>query len=104
MRFFIFYRTGILGRLLDGLRHLLVNAEFGPGISEIPRGFQFAAQANIAIETTLRMVRRMLCHMGRHPEAVQPVHTPPRAYVTDVDTPDDVAALQALAYPKVARC
>ena len=31
-----------------------------------------------------------------HPKAVQPVHTSRRAYVTDVDTPDDLIALQAL--------
>lgn len=34
-----------------------------------------------------------------HPEAVQPVHTSRRAYVTDVDTPDDLIALQALVHP-----
>jgi CTP:molybdopterin cytidylyltransferase MocA len=45
------------------------------------------------------------CHLGirdwlrRHPEAVQPVHSPRRAYVTDVDTPDDLVALQALVHP-----
>lgn len=31
--------------------------------------------------------------LGRHPEAVQPVHSQRRAYVTDVDTPDDLTAL-----------
>jgi len=34
--------------------------------------------------------------LGRHPEAVQPVHTARRAYVTDVDTPDDLAALREI--------
>lgn len=34
-----------------------------------------------------------------HPEAVQPVHTSQRAYVTDVDTPDDLIALRALVHP-----
>ncbi|MDQ3060745.1 MAG: NTP transferase domain-containing protein [Pseudomonadota bacterium] len=34
-----------------------------------------------------------------HPEAVQLVHTLRRAYVTDVDTPDDLIALQALVHP-----
>jgi molybdenum cofactor cytidylyltransferase len=34
-----------------------------------------------------------------HPEAVGPVHTSRRAYVTDVDTPDDLSALQALVHP-----
>jgi CTP:molybdopterin cytidylyltransferase MocA len=38
--------------------------------------------------------------LGRHPEAVQPVHTPRRAYVTDVDTPDELAALQVLVHPE----
>lgn len=37
--------------------------------------------------------------LRRHPEAVQPVHTARRAYVTDVDTPDDLVALQALVHP-----
>ena len=45
------------------------------------------------------------CHLGirdwlrDHPEAAQPVHTSRRAYVTDVDTPDDLIALQALVHP-----
>lgn len=34
-----------------------------------------------------------------YPEAVQPVHSSRRAYVTDVDTPDDLIALQALVHP-----
>lgn len=34
-----------------------------------------------------------------HPEAVQSFHSSRRAYVTDVDTPDDLAALQALIHP-----
>lgn len=34
-----------------------------------------------------------------HPEAIAPVHTQRRAYVTDVDTPDDLIALQALVHP-----
>lgn len=34
-----------------------------------------------------------------HPEAVAPIHTSRRAYVTDVDTPDDLIALQALVHP-----
>ena len=45
------------------------------------------------------------CHLGirdwlrKHPEAVQLFHSPRRAYVTDVDTPDDLIALQALLHP-----
>lgn len=34
-----------------------------------------------------------------HPEAVQLFHSPRRAYVTDMDTPDDLTALQALVQP-----
>lgn len=34
-----------------------------------------------------------------HPELVAPFHTTRRAYVTDVDTPDDLSALQALVHP-----
>lgn len=34
-----------------------------------------------------------------HPEAVQVSHSPRRAYVTDVDTPDDLTALQAFGQP-----
>lgn len=34
-----------------------------------------------------------------HPEVVQPFHTPRQAYVTDVDTPDDLTTLQALFHP-----
>lgn len=34
-----------------------------------------------------------------HPEAVQLLHSPRRAYVNDVDTPDDLTALQALVQP-----
>lgn len=37
--------------------------------------------------------------LRRHPEAVQPFHSQRRAYVTDVDTPDDLTALQALVHP-----
>lgn len=34
-----------------------------------------------------------------HPEAVQPFDAQRRAYVTDVDTPEDLTALQALVHP-----
>lgn len=34
--------------------------------------------------------------LRRHPEAVQPVHTARQAYVTDVDTPADLAALREI--------
>ncbi|OGB17067.1 MAG: hypothetical protein A3G29_08240 [Burkholderiales bacterium RIFCSPLOWO2_12_FULL_64_99] len=37
--------------------------------------------------------------LQRHPEAVQPVPSVRRACVTDVDTPDDLGALQALVHP-----
>ena len=37
--------------------------------------------------------------LSRHPEAVQPVHAQRKAYVTDIDTPNDVAALQAIVHP-----
>lgn len=36
-----------------------------------------------------------------HPETAAPVHTQRRAYVADVDTPDDLIALQALLHPAV---
>lgn len=39
--------------------------------------------------------------LQRHPEAVQPVPSVRRACVTDVDTPDDLSALQALVHPMV---
>lgn len=39
--------------------------------------------------------------LRRHPEAVQPFPSPRRAYVTDVDTPDDVTALQVLVHPRL---
>lgn len=39
--------------------------------------------------------------LQRHPEAVQPLHTARRGCVTDVDTPDDLSALQALVHPMV---
>ena len=34
-----------------------------------------------------------------HPDVVQSVHPARRAYITDVDTPDDLTALQALVHP-----
>lgn len=35
-----------------------------------------------------------------HPGQVRPVSTPQRAYTTDLDTPEDVAALRAMLYPQ----
>ena len=38
--------------------------------------------------------------LARHPERVQPVHSPLLAYVSDVDTPDDLAALELAMAPE----
>lgn len=56
------------------------------------------AVAQIAATPTHLGVRDWL---RSHPEAVAPVHTQRQAYVSDVDTPDDLIALQALLHPAV---
>lgn len=38
--------------------------------------------------------------LAAHPDAVQPVHTCEQAYVTDLDTPADLEALEARLYPE----
>lgn len=37
--------------------------------------------------------------LARHPDRVQPLLTPQRSYITDLDTPDDLAALQTRLHP-----
>lgn len=38
--------------------------------------------------------------LARHPDLVKPLLTPQRAYITDLDTPDDLAALQTRLHPQ----
>lgn len=77
--------------------HIQAQMPLVDGVRGHPLCLSWAAVEQVAATPPQVGIRDWL---ARHPDRVQPLLTPQRAYITDLDTPDDLAALQTRLHPQ----
>ena len=77
--------------------HIQAQMPLVDGVRGHPLLLSWAAVQQVAATPPQVGIRDWL---ARHPDRVQPLFTEPRSYITDLDTPDDLAALQTRLHPQ----
>ena len=77
--------------------HIQAQMPLVDGVRGHPLCLSWAAVEQVAATPSEVGIRDWL---ARHPDLVQPLLTPQRSYITDLDTPDDLAVLQTRLHPQ----